>query len=100
MPRYIHTFRVEGTGDFPLDMLRYDQCWPRSQDDVYAMHPNYTERKAGEDQVRYIHTFKVERIDTTTGRKVTLLSWNTPTPKRWESFGWRIIEHEKEKHNG
>jgi len=64
-------------------MLRYDQCFPKSQEDVYAMHPNYT-----------------ERIDTTTGRKVTLLSWNTPTPKRWESFGWRIIEHEKEKHDG
>ncbi len=26
-------FTVEGSGMFPYDMLRYDQCWPSSEQD-------------------------------------------------------------------
>jgi hypothetical protein len=34
MKRY--TFVVVGTSHFPLDMLRYDSCWPRTSDSVHS----------------------------------------------------------------
>ena len=35
MPRHkIIPLTVEGSGTFPLDMLRYDQCAPAGPDDV------------------------------------------------------------------
>jgi hypothetical protein len=34
MAMYVQTFTVTGSMSFPLDMLRYDACWPSSQDDV------------------------------------------------------------------
>jgi hypothetical protein len=31
---YVTEFEVEGFGEFPLDMLRYDHCIPDTQEDV------------------------------------------------------------------
>ena len=32
MPRtYLHRYAVEGTGRFPIDMLRYDGSWPATE---------------------------------------------------------------------
>lgn len=31
------TFDVRGTGAFPVDMLRYDACWPASEADSHRM---------------------------------------------------------------
>lgn len=64
------TFRVEGAGDFPLDMLRYDRCFPA----------------AGVD---------VETIRADGARRVTLLSDRHPTPARWDSFGWRVVHESR-----
>jgi hypothetical protein len=62
------SFTVSGRGAFPLDMLRYDSCWPNSEADTSAI-----------DEPR-------ER------RKVTLRTYSnySPTIDRWESFGWRV----------
>lgn len=62
----VKSFIVKGCGEFPLDMLRYDQCWPCSQTDVIEM----TARG-----VRHV------RLDTIA----------TPTPDRWISFNWRVV---------
>jgi hypothetical protein len=35
MKTYRQTF--SGIGAVPLDMLRYDSCWPSTQDDVLAL---------------------------------------------------------------
>jgi hypothetical protein len=62
---------VEGRGRFPLDMLRYDHCWPYTTVDSARMAPDVREK-----------------------RKVVLLtnSPNAPTPRRWFSFNWTVVE--------
>lgn len=62
-----HTFTVEGRGEFPEDMLRYDECAPLNYADTRAMKQRGL------------------RMVTLTGRK------HTPTFARWESFGWKVV---------
>lgn len=74
-----YRFIVTGFIQFPLDMLRYDSCWPDGQDDVATIQ----------------HTFDVEhRKIQHRGQKpfeVALSSCSPdPTKARWESFGWRV----------
>lgn len=68
-------FTVEGSHEFPFDMLRYDRCWPKTEanDSINLAHPmSYTRRTAT--------------------RQVTLVSINgLPTVARWESFGWKVV---------
>lgn len=67
------TFEVEGWGNFPIDMLRYDNCRPYSEQDSYKIQDSYIARSAH--------------------RKVKLICFNAfqePAVGRWESFGWRV----------
>lgn len=66
------TFSVEGFGEFPFDMLRYDSCWPSSSEDAAKMQ----------------HHSNRER------RQITLQSAGrgAPTRGRWDSFNWRVID--------
>lgn len=68
-------FTVEGSGPFPVDMLRYDACWPES------------ERKSSwiESSIRH-ETSGVVGVELLTDRH------DAPTLRRWESFGWRVTE--------
>ena len=61
------TFTVEGSSPFPIDMLRYDLCWPAKADDA-AWIP-----RSG------------------SGRHINLKGLKTPTIGRWESFGWKVV---------
>ena len=67
-------FTVEGSGDFPFDMLRRDCCWPEREADSGAL-----------DLIRNAEYF--------TPRRVTLLSDNyrVPTDGCWKSFAWKVI---------
>lgn len=62
-------FTVEGRGYFPLDMLRYDACYPATSEDATNL--------AAKDF-----------------RKVTLISTiiAEPTAGRWQSFGWQVTD--------
>ncbi|AIY40158.1 hypothetical protein LT85_1000 [Collimonas arenae] len=62
-----HIYTVKGSGDFPIDMLRYDECWPDQPADAEAIAP-------GNREIRYIK----------------LLSDRYPTVHRWESFCWTV----------
>lgn len=73
MPAY-HTFSVEGRGSFPVDMLRYDQCWPTSEVDASHVMATF-ERRTGVREARIVF----------------LTGLTTPTDGRWESFGWRVV---------
>jgi hypothetical protein len=64
------SFTVDGRGDFPYDMLRYDLCWPASE----AMA-----RRLGPD-------------DHPGERTVILRGLKPPTTARWASFGWTVRE--------
>jgi hypothetical protein len=65
----IRTFDVSGCGHFPIDMLRYDECWPATEQDSTQL-------------ANYHHT-----------RIVTLKTIYSaaPTDGRWASFGWTVI---------
>jgi len=73
-----HTFTVEGTGNFPLDMLRYDSCYPSGTTDVWRIEEN------GDTTTR--RWWRRIELAHTDGRK----RWG-PTTARWESFGWRVL---------
>lgn len=61
-------FKVTGSGPFPLDMLRYDRCWPNSSDDALEM--------TGPQQ----RTIWLRSDDKT-----------VPTVTRWQTFGWTAV---------
>ncbi len=63
-------FIVEGSGHFPMDMLRYDSCFPTDEGETYCMR-HYNSKKA--------------QITLKTHQR-----WITD--KRWESFNWKIIK--------
>lgn len=70
------TFIVTGSGFFPLDMLRYDSCFPNSQQDVGKMDNSHTQEV-------------MHRRDITLARYVRNKS-SLPTIDRWKSFGWTV----------
>lgn len=72
--RKLYVFEVEGRGTFPIDMLRYDSCWPKSE---------------GTDSHEVESTFRPRSGGIT--RKVTLIGLTEPTEARWQSFGWKVL---------
>lgn len=75
------SFTVRGKGHFPVDMLRYDHCWPADQEQVAAL----------------IHEIGmpsqwVERDIRLTGFTYGTGSSGGVNPDRWASFGWKVIE--------
>jgi hypothetical protein len=71
-PKFQYEFYVSGSGVFPFDMMRYDQCWPAS----------------GEDAAR----LEWERISARGQgiRSIKMLSYREPTVDRWASFTWSV----------
>jgi hypothetical protein len=59
---------VEGSGSFPIDMLRYDKCWPSTESDSITI--------------------------TDEGLRSVTLTYSgivpQPTNGRWNSFGWMV----------
>ena len=68
----VRRFTVTGTGRFPLDMLRYDSCWPARQDDVHNISDH-----GGASWGRAPSTIMLE-------------THGEPTADRWSSFGWVV----------
>jgi len=61
--------QVEGRDEFPIDMLRYDQCWPERELDSGLI------QRHGENRIILV------RGDRTIG----------PTVDRWKSYGWKVL---------
>lgn len=73
---YLHTISVEGGGEFPIDMMRYDRCWPATEaDSGYS----YSPIRGGQAGLRTV------RVQAHSGTKVSPF-----TDLRWASFGWRV----------
>ena len=72
MPKYkIVEKSFRGNGSFPLDMLRYEACWPATSSDAVAIGCDFETR-------------------TVTVR--TLATQEKPwTIERWRSFGWEPV---------
>lgn len=70
----LYDFEVRGRGPFPMDMLRYDCCWPVRGEDVSAIDDN------------------AERRDHRAVRLIRCAQNGAgPTIGRWESFGWVVM---------
>ena len=65
-------FTVRGIGQFPIDMLRYDRCWPFASFDAQAIEKSFQQNN-------------LDNIE------IDLVSINSPTVRRWESFLWRVV---------
>lgn len=65
-----YTFTVIGDDLFPFDMLRYDCCTPKTENDSNEIERT-TRRGAG-------------------SYSVTLVGPKAPTEGRWASFGWHV----------
>ena len=70
-------YEVEGTGRFPIDMLRYDASWP-------------TDKGVGTMLVDHEDDGYLEQ------RRVELVTEShEPTKLRWKSFGWPVVNCEE-----
>ncbi len=75
MALLIRQFTVSGHGDFPLDMLRYDRCWPRTSEDSALM-------EAGGQRHVVLNRY-------TEGRHGPVA-----TEGRWKSYNWEVVREE------
>lgn len=75
MPMYHHKFSVSGPAPFPVDMLRYDGCYPSTQDDTARLARAF--RSPFSDMTIHLSTINDQR------------RWS-PTVARWNSFGWFV----------
>jgi hypothetical protein len=73
------TYRVQGRGVFPMDMLRYDAAYPKTERDSNLIIRLLA---SSEDRVRKEPW------------SVRLYGHTEPTARRWESFGWQVFEVE------
>lgn len=76
--RYYQTFTVESNFSFPIDMLRYDGCFPASEVDSGVISRSLTD---------FERPVKVK-----IGRWVHGKGYSEPTIGRWESFGCKVSE--------
>lgn len=74
-------YTVQGRGDFPLDMLRYDEC-------DFA---NEAERASALGH-------HVPSTHTPGRRNINMVSESgrQPTVARWESFGWTVHDSDSD----
>jgi hypothetical protein len=70
-----YTFTVRGQGLFPFDMLRYDRCTPKTENDSAIIE--HTTRPA-------------RKPDDRLPKRITLVGPKAPTDGRWASFGWEV----------
>ena len=73
---YLHEATVHVRGRFPVDMLRYDSCFPATAEDASAITDSVRERPRGTGRVR-LQAFSKNKIH-----------W---TPARWKSFCAEIV---------
>jgi hypothetical protein len=73
--KYRQIFRVEGSGRFPYDMLRYDCCFPRHESESPLLNPDDGGKFRQVELMRFVEFAR-----------------QVPTSGRWESFCWRVID--------
>jgi hypothetical protein len=79
---YPTKFLVEGSGQFPIDMLRYDRCCPATESDSNAI--NRQVKWDGEKTAKC----HIELIRYSSAGK------SGPNVARWASFGWKVLQVE------
>lgn len=68
-----------GKCPFPIDMLRYDGCYPATENDSHLIYESISDFEAGKD---YVFTVQVEK------RVYPASEHGSFSVERWRSFGW------------
>lgn len=79
---YYSIAEVKGSGNFPVDMLRYDGCYPHRSEDAIEIGISIGVREAKRPGEGY--SVQVSRQRKT---KAEAENW---TVGRWASFGWTL----------
>lgn len=79
MPKTIYESTVAGRVAFPIDMLRYDRCFPATEQDSVQIGHSLDRRLQASDGVYPAPL-----------RSVRVISERLLTSARWESFGWLV----------
>ena len=77
----MQAFTVGGTGEFPVDMLRYDEAFPATSADASAIALRTDDLRANESR-RVVRLLTHRRLGPTLGR--------------WQSFGWCVLSHKND----
>lgn len=77
MKPYRKVITVRGALAFPVDMLRYDRAFPRTELDSLKIQAS------------------IESSGTAGTQEIELLSDDMPTRDRWQSFGYNILRVER-----
>jgi len=77
------TFKVQGSGEFPIDMLRYDACYPADESDARTMLEGFGSG---------MHTVYLRK-------RYAKKNEQQLTPDRWRSFGWRLITQRDDRND-
>lgn len=72
--KYRTDYRVEGSGEFPFDMLRYDCSFPATEPESGKLHSHRRDHR--HVLLSKYHSDKIPLI----------------CEPRWQSFGWRVVE--------
>ena len=71
----VYEYTVDGSGYFPIDMLRYDAAWPADTDSA----------------IQIVERLKpITREDRLERKPIKLRSYHAPTEGRWQSFMWGV----------
>lgn len=81
-------YKVQGKWPFPQDMLRYDGAAP-IHEDLGLLQRLSAEFAESRDFMAQVHT-----VTLTSARSKFSIAFGSS--RRWESFGWRVIEIEGE----
>ena len=80
--KWMHFAKISGTGGFPIDMLRYDNCIPASEEDAHTIERVCNPMLWGEEPT---WTVQVKKYSDLKGHGY----W---TEGRWNSFGCTLEE--------
>lgn len=76
------TFKSDSGDKFPVDMLRYEQAFPKSEEDALKISSTHKRVDQGADFTGTLIT--VARIALCPNEK-----WSVD---RWQSFGWSLYD--------
>jgi hypothetical protein len=74
-----YAFHVIGSSEFPIDMLRYDSCYPADTESALAIQRSLNAETGF--------------TEPCSAKLIGQMRFG-PTVKRWESFGYRVVDSE------